>query len=221
MTSKRKGARSDGRLLAWVALVGVTILLAFALRFSYDLPEDFRYSYWTVLVGTVSSALTLAVVVLIARSDGLRAMLALNRPVSYARAAVIGVAVLLLPFVMIVLFPFLDASAEQGIGVGWDPERVVPFVLNSVIVVVVAPVVEELTFRGIGFTLLEPYGQGWAVTLTALAFTLTHGPLSNLPIIFAFGAGLAYLRGRTRSVYPGIVVHALLNISGVVGTVTS
>jgi len=156
MTSKRKGARSDGRLLAWVALVGVTILLAFALRFSYDLPEDFRYSYWTVLVGTVSSALTLAVVVLIARSDGLRAMLALNRPVSYARAAVIGVAVLLLPFVMIVLFPFLDASAEQGIGVGWDPERVVPFVLNSVVVVVVAPVVEELTFRGIGFTLLEP-----------------------------------------------------------------
>lgn len=219
MTASGDPARSHGRLLAWVALVGVTTLLAFAVRLLYDVPEDFRFSYWTVLVGTVSSAITLAIVVLLARSGGLRETLALRRPTSYWRAALIGVGVILSTFLMIVLFPFLDGTGQQGIGVDWDPDRVVPFALNAVIVVVVAPVVEELTFRGIGFTLLERYGQGWAIALTALAFALVHGPLANLPIILLFGAGMAYLRGRTHSVYPGIVVHALFNISGVAGTV--
>jgi len=59
-------ARSDGRLPAWAGLVGVTIVLAFIVRQGVGLPEDFRYSYWTVMVGMVSSAITLGVVGLIA-----------------------------------------------------------------------------------------------------------------------------------------------------------
>ncbi len=73
-------ARSDGRLLAWAGLVGVTIVLAFIVRQGVGLPEDFRYSYWTVLVGMVSSAITLGVVVLIAGRGNVREMLALRRP---------------------------------------------------------------------------------------------------------------------------------------------
>lgn len=201
--------------------MGITILLAFAARLFYDLPPGFRYSYWTVLVGTVSSAITLGVVVLIARPGGLPEMLALNRPASYWRAALIGIGVFLSPLILIVLFPVFDAGGQQGIGVEWDPDRVVPFVLNAVIVVVVSPVVEELTFRGVGFTLLARYGQGWAIALSSLAFALTHGPVANLPVILVFGAGLAYLRGVSGSVYPGIVVHALVNISAVIGAVSS
>jgi len=36
-----------------------------------------------------------------------------------------------------------------------------------------------------------------------------------LPLIAiaAFGFGLAYLRSRTRSVYPGIVIHMLVNLA--------
>ncbi len=78
MTPHGTAARSPVRLHAWVALVGVTTLLAFAVGLLYDVPEDFRYSYWTVLVGVVSSAITLAIVVLIARPGGLRGMLAAN-----------------------------------------------------------------------------------------------------------------------------------------------
>ncbi len=48
-----EAARSDGRLLAWAGLVGVTVVLAFIVRQGVGLPEDFRYSYWTVLVGMV------------------------------------------------------------------------------------------------------------------------------------------------------------------------
>ena len=61
-----EAARRDWRLWAWAGLVGVTALLAFVVRQGVGLPEDFRYSYSTVLVGVVSNAITLGIVVLIA-----------------------------------------------------------------------------------------------------------------------------------------------------------
>jgi membrane protease YdiL (CAAX protease family) len=38
-----------------------------------------------------------------------------------------------------------------------------------------------------------------------------HGLVQALLILIPFGIGLAYLRDRTRSVVPGMVVHALFN----------
>ncbi len=208
-----EAARSHGRRSAWAGLVGVTIVLAFIVRQGVGLPEDFRYSYWTVLVGLVSSAITLGVVVLIAGRGNLRELLALRRPTSWWRAALIGVLVVVGTGLLLALLPFLQTSEEKGLEVVWDPDRALPFVLNAAIIVLVSPIIEELTFRGLGFTLLERFGQGRAIALTGLAFALTHGLLLPLISIAAFGFGLAYLRSRTRSVYPGIVIHMLVNLA--------
>ncbi len=108
-----EAAPSDGRLLAWAGLVGVTIVLAFIVRQGVGLPEDFRYSYWTVLVGMVSSAITLGVVVLIARPGNLRELLALRRPRSWWRAALIGVLVVVGTGLLLVLLPFLQTSESR------------------------------------------------------------------------------------------------------------
>ena len=113
-------ARSDGRLPAWAGLVGVTIVLAFIVR-QGGLPEDFRYSYWTVLVGLVSSAITLGVVVLIAGRGNLRELLALRRPRSWWRAGLIGVLVIVGTGLLLVLLPFLQTSEEQGLEVAAIP----------------------------------------------------------------------------------------------------
>ena len=78
-------------------------------------------------------------------------------------------------------------------------------------IVVVAPIVEELTFRGLGYSLLVRYGKWAAIVLTGLAFGLAHGLVEALPFLAAFGMGLAYLRSRVRSVYPGMIVHGLFN----------
>jgi len=208
-----EAARSDRRLSAWACLVGVTTLLAFVVRQGVGLPTDFRYSYWTVLVGVVSSAITLGVVVLIAGRGSRRELLALRRPTSWWRAALIGVLVIAGTGLLLVLLPFLQTGEEQGLEVAWDPDRALPFALNTVIVVLVSPVIEELTYRGLGFTLLERFGQGWAIALTALAFALSHGLLLPLIAIATFGGGLAYLRSRTRSVYPGIAIHVVVNLA--------
>ena len=78
----------------------------------------------------------------------------------------------------------------------------------------VAPIVEELMFRGVGYGLLEPFGRTTAVLLVGLASALTHGLVVGFPVIATFGIGLAYLRSRTDSIYPCILLHATFNAAG-------
>jgi sodium transport system permease protein len=47
--------------------------------------------------------------------------------------------------------------------------------------------------------------------VTGLLFGLSHGLVQALPVLSAFGFGLAWLRSRTGSVYPGMLVHATFN----------
>jgi membrane protease YdiL (CAAX protease family) len=91
------------------------------------------------------------------------------------------------------------------------PDRAGQFALNFLAIVIVAPVVEELTFRGLGYSVLRPFGRWTAIVLVGVAFGLAHGLVQALPVLVAFGAGLAYLRDRTDSVYPGMILHAAFN----------
>jgi hypothetical protein len=93
----------------------------------------------------------------------------------------------------------------------WEPNHAGAFVANFIVIGMLAPIVEELTFRGLGYRLLEPFGRWTAIILVGLAFGLAHGLVDALPILAFFGAGLAYLRSRTGSVYPSILVHATFN----------
>ena len=92
--------------------------------------------------------------------------------------------------------------------------RDAPVITFSIVVVVIAPIVEELLFRGLGYALLEPFGQYPAIVLVALSFALVHGLIAGFAVIAVFGAGLAYLRAKTGSIYPGMLLHASFNAFG-------
>jgi membrane protease YdiL (CAAX protease family) len=83
------------------------------------------------------------------------------------------------------------------------------------------PVIEELFFRGYCQTRLEEdFGGIGAVGITALFFVLGHNQYHHLSILSignmialipcALGLGYVYL--RTRSLIPGIILHAALNV---------
>ena len=80
---------------------------------------------------------------------------------------------------------FLKAGEEQGlVPDGWDSSRAAPFVANFVVVALVAPFVEELTYRGLGFAAVrDAYGVTAAIVVTALAFGLAHGLFAALPVL--------------------------------------
>lgn len=202
-----------GRLVAWSVLVSALILLSYASRASGGKPPtDAAYKYTTAVGGVVQYGIILAVVLAIARPD-FRRLLALRAPTSYARALTTALGVFAVVYVIsAIVSAFSDPGQEQGLTPDkWDSSRVTPYAVNFLVFVVVAPVVEELTFRGLGYSLLEPLGRNAAVLWIGVAFGLAHGLLEALPILIAFGAGLALIRARTDSVYPGMVVHGLFN----------
>jgi membrane protease YdiL (CAAX protease family) len=116
-----------------------------------------------------------------------------------------------------VLEPVLHPGREQAITPPhWEPGRAAQYVVNGAVIVVVAPFVEELTFRGLGFSLLRRFGEWPAILLVGLLFGLAHGLVYALPLLVLFGAGLAYLRSRVDSVYPGMIVHGTFNLVSLV-----
>lgn len=175
-------------------------------------PEDLLYTYDAALLGAFQFAVLLAVVLTISRPWS-RSLLALRPPLSWPRALGLGLGVFFgILIVGAALEPLLDPGEEQGLlPPEWDPDRAGAFAANFLIVAGVAPVVEELTFRGLGFSLLERFGAHSAIVLSAVGFALAHGLVRGLPVLLAIGLGLGYLRSRSRSVYPPILLHSAFN----------
>lgn len=89
--------------------------------------------------------------------------------------------------------------------------------LTMLVVVLLAPVIEEFLFRGLAFAgIARKFGPGAAVVVTTLIFTALHAPekIHYLPG-FADVAVLALLscalRLRYHSIRPGIAMHFLYN----------
>lgn len=150
-------------------------------------------------------------------------LLALRRPSSYGRLLSTALVVFAAVYATgAIVSAYSDPGREQGLTPDhWDSHRAIQFAVNFAVFVAAAPAVEELTFRGLGYSLLEPLGRTAAILWVGLAFGLAHGLLEGLPVLIVFGAGLAFLRSRTDSVYPGMAVHAAFNAIALIVSVTT
>lgn len=212
------------RLIAWLTLVGAYIVLAYAGRVAgEDPPDDLLYRYSTAVSGVVQYAIVMLIVLWIVRGPSRRDLLALRAPASWWRAGGLSLAVIIAIYVLTVSTePFLRAGEEQGLTPSsWDPDRAGAYAVNFAVIALVAPVVEELMYRGAGYSLLVPFGQTVAIAVVGLTFGLVHGLVSALLVLTVFGAALAWLRARTGSVYPCIAVHSLFNSVALVVAVTT
>jgi len=85
------------------------------------------------------------------------------------------------------------------------------FWIHLLVIVGVAPLVEEIIFRGYLFAAVAPVLPKWAVhVVVATLFGLAHGlghalPIGVLSLVFG------YLRQKNGSLLPSIVAHALHN----------
>ncbi len=202
-----------GKLIGWLSLVGALAALNYASRFTEGKPPaDSLYRYDNAISGIVFYAITFGIVLAIAR--GLtRAELGVRAPDSWPRALgfTLGVLVALLVAESL-LESLLHGAREQGLEPAhWEPSKAPQFALNAAVVVIAAPIVEEFTFRGLGFRLLMPFGTVIAVVGTAVAFAADHGLVEGFPALFLFGIGVALVRLRTGSIYPGMMLHACFN----------
>ena len=90
-------------------------------------------------------------------------------------------------------------------------------VLLVVIVVVGAPIVEELFFRGLVLRSIAARYSDWiAIFGSAVLFGLIHFQPLQFPGLVLFGAVVGYCAHRTRRLGMGILAHAAFNATTVV-----
>lgn len=91
------------------------------------------------------------------------------------------------------------------------------------IAVLVAPLAEEALFRGAFLASLRArMGDGWAIGISAVVFGAVHLPDLGwlwyaVPNLVLVGLFCAWLRIRSRSIWPAFVTHAVNNAMATVG----
>jgi len=108
------------------------------------------------------------------------------------------------------LFAWLGAPGLQSTvklirdrGPGWQG--------LAFLAVVLAPVAEELCFRGLLYPALRRRSRLAAVVATSLAFGLVHSPIGTVVPLAVLGVFLAYATERTGSVLAPIAAHMAFN----------
>jgi len=83
--------------------------------------------------------------------------------------------------------------------------------------VIVAPFCEEVFFRSCVFMgLRNDMPLAWSIVLSALIFGVAHGDPGSFPVLFCIGLALAFVRGYTRSIWPGFILHMMNNGLGAI-----
>lgn len=77
--------------------------------------------------------------------------------------------------------------------------------------VVIAPIFEEFWFRGMVMESLRPYGNGFAIFVSALLFGLTHANFNQFFYATLMGIFLGYIAISTKSIVTTTIMHAVFN----------
>lgn len=130
--------------------------------------------------------------------------------------------------VLVVLLPemfglkILSELALEKLGWPTDDQAAVQLFLNVksvglkiylvVFAVVIAPLAEELIFRGLIFSGLKQ--AGWTKTAwlgSSLLFAVVHGNAAVFLPLFVFALGLTWLYQRTEGLFAPVLAHSLFN----------
>lgn len=86
--------------------------------------------------------------------------------------------------------------------------------INFILMVVVAPIVEEYVFRKVIVDRTVRYGQGLAIAASGLMFGLFHGNLNQFAYAVVLGGFFAFLYVKTGNLKITIAMHAIINFMG-------
>ncbi|WMJ22298.1 type II CAAX endopeptidase family protein [Paludicola sp. MB14-C6] len=81
---------------------------------------------------------------------------------------------------------------------------------------ILAPIMEEVIFRGVMVNKLRKYGDVVAILGSALAFGLIHGNISQILYAFTAGVIFAYITLRSGTIQYSILIHVLVNSLGLI-----
>ena len=98
---------------------------------------------------------------------------------------------------------------KQAMKFGREPAQLFA---SFLVLAVLAPLVEELVFRGLLYGWLESRWNSWvAFALSSLAFAAAHYEPAHILLVLPLGLLFGWLRRRSDSLVPSLVAHAANN----------
>lgn len=131
--------------------------------------------------------------------------------------------ILIICFGALYIFNFLGIGVNYLISLLKGSEIINPLenLLNRVNILetlvfagIIAPIMEEIIFRKVLLSRLRKFGDLFSIFLSALAFGMFHGNLSQFFYAFALGCIFAYTVVRTETIKYSIILHMIVNIFG-------
>ena len=210
--------------IAW--LLGVAALQSIAYSVAGPI-EHWQVLFLGQLVYSVGSAAIIAVVLILAKLDFARGIKGLGlrlqtapRDLGFAFLSLLAVWPLVLAAMSltIVVTRMLYGQEyripqHEALKMITESPAVPLQVLLLIVAVGVAPVVEEMLFRGLFQTTIRSYsGRPWlAIVLTSVLFASIHVDKSHWPSLFMLALGLGYTYERSGSLLRPIFMHAMFN----------
>lgn len=89
-----------------------------------------------------------------------------------------------------------------------------------VVAVVIAPIFEEMVFRGLFQTMLRSFsGKVWlSIFITSIFFVVTHFNAGHWPALFVLSMAMGYSYEKSGSLFRPIFIHAFFNATSVIAT---
>ena len=111
----------------------------------------------------------------------------------------------LLSTALINTFPNIEFQ-QTGLE-GFSATDWITLLMSYIAIAVIAPIFEEIAFRGLCLHVFGKYGTRFAIIASSMLFALLHGNV--IQSLFAFGLGilLALLTLKAKSILPAIFVH--------------
>lgn len=95
------------------------------------------------------------------------------------------------------------------------PKGVLGFLLVFLSTAVFPALLEEFMMRGVLLGVLRKWGDGFAIIISALIFSLMHASLIQFLFTFLVGLLLGFVTVKTESLWPAIIIHGINNFLSV------
>ncbi|MDE5853961.1 MAG: CPBP family intramembrane metalloprotease [Ruminococcus sp.] len=95
---------------------------------------------------------------------------------------------------------------NSGIG-----ETTLGLIIMTIYTCIIAPITEEMFFRGMLLKVFSKANQRFAIFSTAIFFGLAHGNIPQFLLAFMLGILLAHITMKHDSIVPAVIVHIFIN----------
>jgi membrane protease YdiL (CAAX protease family) len=117
--------------------------------------------------------------------------------------------------------PDFQMPRHEGLEALSENPQLPPRILITIVAVVVAPLLEELIFRGLFQTMIRSFlkmrNSAWpAIVLSSALFVLMHANQSHWPALYVLGMGMGYSYEKSGSLFRPIFIHMLFNATSII-----